>query len=383
MRNVYVFDGQISLSYPAMAGKVNESPNYEFDILEKTAEKVVIKWSGKSKRTGQWRDLGTSEFSAADVVTAQLQGKDNHKKYPMAMKLARAMSQGCRMYCPELFNGSVYIPEELTGNTVVMDAEGNVLSVEAPAAGAVRTDPKQNVTPISTARSAAKGAPAAAQSGEPPTRLELFAEVRGLFGIKKASLNAAEARMILADFGAVLGREFKSITAPTDSELLAYVNRKKGAAPAVAGDPGGTIDPASDRPAERTQQTNATLFGAMSDIGIKDKQTRLAFANFHKFPVASFTELSEAQALALVDVARALQKDGVTEWTWAAATASADPAPALVNVTPAAAAPLVDALPEEVTYCNGCGMQIAPAANAEPHEAGCEVGYPDDDADLV
>jgi hypothetical protein len=381
MRNVYVFDGQIALSYPAMAAKVNQSSNYEFEVVEKSNDKVVIKWSGKSKRTGQWRDLGTSEFSQADVVTAGLQNKDNHKKFPLAMKLARAMSQGCKMYCPELFNGSVYVPEELTGSTVVMDGEGNVLSVEAPPPSGARSEsPKQNVTPITTARSAAKPAPASTQTPGAFTRLELMAEVRTLFGIKKASLNAAEAKIILTDFQAVLGREFKSITALTDEELLAYVNRKKAPAP-VAGDPGGTIDAApATVPAGRTQQTNATLFAVMSDIGVRDKSARLAFANYHKFPVTSFTELSERDALALIEVARALQKSGVTEWVWPAAPAAADPAP-IAAVEPDVVEPA--AAVDELYYCDSCGVPIWPEALAKPHEASCEIGFPDEDPDLV
>jgi hypothetical protein len=130
MRNVYFFDGKLSLATAIMTAKVNQSPDYEFEVVETTDDVCRIEWWKKSKRTGTWRQLEDSKFDNADVKKAGLENKDNHKKYPRAMKFNRAMSAGCRMHCPEVFNGAVYTAEELGGDRVTIDETGNVLATD-------------------------------------------------------------------------------------------------------------------------------------------------------------------------------------------------------------------------------------------------------------
>jgi hypothetical protein len=130
MRNLFFFDGKLSLATALMTSKVNQSPNYEFEVVETTDDVCRIEWWKKSKRTGAWRKLEDSKFDNADVKKAGLENKDNHKKYPRAMKFNRAMSAGCRMHCPEVFNGAVYTAEELGGDRVTIDETGNVLATD-------------------------------------------------------------------------------------------------------------------------------------------------------------------------------------------------------------------------------------------------------------
>jgi hypothetical protein len=353
MRSIYVFDGQISLSYPAMASKVNQSPNYEYKIIEKSPEKVVLKWWGKSKRTGVWDELGTSEFSQADVVTAGLQNKEVHKKYPIAMKLARAMSMGCRMYCPELFNGSVFVPEEIGGNTVNVDAEGNVTGIVSTPNS--KLDPPQNVTPITNARSASTTPP---DSTPVDRRKDLLAQIRTISNIKKTSVTAAEMESIIADISITLGHTYKKITEVSDDALQTYVNRKKNKPDA---DPTEReIDAVT--PEKMTARTNARLFALLNAIGVKSKAARLEFARNQDVDVNSFTELTEADATTLCGVADELQRAGVTAWAEPDAIAAQSP-------------------PTETEWerCNGCGARTAPAGSPEvdePHASDCEVAFP-------
>ena len=66
-------------------------------------------------------------------------------KFPRNMLFARAISNGARWYCPDLFNGNaVYVPEELGA---VVDGDGNVIDqtpssrlLSAPAPAPEHTD---------------------------------------------------------------------------------------------------------------------------------------------------------------------------------------------------------------------------------------------------
>jgi hypothetical protein len=57
--------------------------------------------------------IGVSSFTMEDAKRAGLSGGDNWKKYPRNMLFARAMSNGAKWYCPDVFGGPVYTPDEL------------------------------------------------------------------------------------------------------------------------------------------------------------------------------------------------------------------------------------------------------------------------------
>lgn len=57
--------------------------------------------------------LGVSEFTIEEARQAELTSRPPWRKYPRAMLFARAMSQGVRTYCPDVFGTAVYTPEEL------------------------------------------------------------------------------------------------------------------------------------------------------------------------------------------------------------------------------------------------------------------------------
>ena len=61
------------------------------------------------------RKIGNSTFTIDDAKKA---GTKNVDKFPKNMLFARAMSNGVRWYTPDIFNGSVYTPEELEQVTV-------------------------------------------------------------------------------------------------------------------------------------------------------------------------------------------------------------------------------------------------------------------------
>lgn len=113
MTGVYIVKGKVSLSANLMAAAVKRSGKYNFKVRELTPELCRIEFfeSGES--------IGLSEFTRAD---AQKAGTQNMDKFARNMLYARAMSNGCRWYCPDIFGGPVYTPEEM-GATVNEDGE--------------------------------------------------------------------------------------------------------------------------------------------------------------------------------------------------------------------------------------------------------------------
>jgi len=66
------------------------------------------------------RAIGRSRFTIEDAKRA---GTKNMDKYPRNMLFARAMSNGVRWFCPDVFGQAVYTPEELrAGQDDVVEA---------------------------------------------------------------------------------------------------------------------------------------------------------------------------------------------------------------------------------------------------------------------
>jgi hypothetical protein len=59
--------------------------------------------------------IGNSSFSIEDAKKAQTKNID---KFPKNMLFARAISNGVKWFCPDVFAGPVYVSEEMPDNTV-------------------------------------------------------------------------------------------------------------------------------------------------------------------------------------------------------------------------------------------------------------------------
>lgn len=94
------------------AAALEGHPDYDYEVDALTDESCSITFL--RRRDGQWRKRGTVTWTLEDAKRAGLAGKDNWRKYPRAMLYARAMTEGGRMYCPQLFGGvRAYVPEEM------------------------------------------------------------------------------------------------------------------------------------------------------------------------------------------------------------------------------------------------------------------------------
>lgn len=122
---VYIVEGRPSLSAQLIAAAVQRSGRYTYRVREWTPTACRIEFfdSGES--------LGESSFTIQEAAAAGLANKAVWKSYPKAMLWARAMSQGARAYCAEVFMGAIYTPEELGA---VVDEDGRVVEmIEADA----------------------------------------------------------------------------------------------------------------------------------------------------------------------------------------------------------------------------------------------------------
>ena len=112
MTNIYIVNGRVALSANLMASAIKANPKYDYKILQLTDSICQIEFLQEGK------SLGTSEFTAQDAKRA---GTKNMDKFPRNMLYARAISNGCRWYCPDVFNGnSVYTREELGDSEITV-----------------------------------------------------------------------------------------------------------------------------------------------------------------------------------------------------------------------------------------------------------------------
>ena len=125
MTNLLVIDGKVTLSASLIASMVKGSDKYDYiiDIHDETQCKLTFLQEGNP--------IGVSEFNIEDAKTAGIYRQGSPwEKYPRNMVFARAVTNGARWYCPDVFNGPIYTPDEL-GAEVIIDSQGDEV-YEAP-----------------------------------------------------------------------------------------------------------------------------------------------------------------------------------------------------------------------------------------------------------
>jgi hypothetical protein len=106
MTGIYMVKGKITLSANLIAALIKRSNKYNYKIKTHTNELCEIEFfeSGNS--------VGFSSFSLAEARAAKLAGGDNWSKYPKNMLFARAISNGAKWFCADIFSGPIYSTEE-------------------------------------------------------------------------------------------------------------------------------------------------------------------------------------------------------------------------------------------------------------------------------
>lgn len=125
MTNIHIINGKATLAANIMASKVKGSGKYDYKVVEgPSADGCTIEFY--EVHDGKKELIGTSKFTKADATAAEVYRNPTWKKFPANMMFARAMSNGVRFYCPDVFSGNtVYTAEELGAENV--DEHGGAL----------------------------------------------------------------------------------------------------------------------------------------------------------------------------------------------------------------------------------------------------------------
>lgn len=118
MTGIHIIKQRVTLSANMMAQAIKRSQVYDYRVVELTDDEAEIAFFERGE------EVGRSVFSKAD---AQRAGTQNVNKFPRNMLFARAMSNGVKWFCPDVFTTAVYTPDELGAS---VDAEGEIIDLE-------------------------------------------------------------------------------------------------------------------------------------------------------------------------------------------------------------------------------------------------------------
>lgn len=108
MTGIYIVKGRVTLSANLMAAQIKRSGKYNYRITRHDDESCEIAFFEGGE------EIGRSSFTADDAKKAGLwNSSDPWRKTPRNMLFSRAMSNGCKWYCPDIFAGPIYTPDEL------------------------------------------------------------------------------------------------------------------------------------------------------------------------------------------------------------------------------------------------------------------------------
>ena len=171
LSKIHVVDGRPALAAELMRALALQH-GHEFWVEDSSNTKVTV----AGRRANSDAPPTKVTWTLDDAKTAGIAGKQNWRKYPRAMLLARATGELCRLIFPDVLAGISYTSEELT--------DGDVLDAEDQTAGEIETPaevkPKRNTRsrnkgghktrqePAPEAKPAATPAPAPQPAGAPP-----------------------------------------------------------------------------------------------------------------------------------------------------------------------------------------------------------------------
>jgi len=109
MSGIHIIQGKPTLGAGLIASAIKGSGKYDYLVKELTDKNCTVEFTQGGK------EIGISSFSIEDAKKA---GTKNIDKFPKNMLFARAISNGVKWYCPDVFAGPVYVPEEMPEVTV-------------------------------------------------------------------------------------------------------------------------------------------------------------------------------------------------------------------------------------------------------------------------
>lgn len=113
MSGIHIIQGKPTVGAGLMAANVKGSGKYDYRVIEQSEKICSIDFFQKGidkDNKPTMIPLGNSTFTIEDAKKAQTKNLD---KFPKNMLFARAISNGVKWFCPDVFNGPVYVPEEM------------------------------------------------------------------------------------------------------------------------------------------------------------------------------------------------------------------------------------------------------------------------------
>ena len=168
-----------------LAAKVSESKKYRFRVAEHTRELCRIVFYEKVE--SGWEEIGASGYAIQDAKDAGLTDNATWKKHPRNMLYARAMSNGVKWYCPDLFGCAIYTEgDEVDGKSIdsVEQARATVTPPSRPATIRGRFEESKEAPVQEAVVDVVEEEPADAQPKgmSPELREEAVAKIMGMAG---------------------------------------------------------------------------------------------------------------------------------------------------------------------------------------------------------
>jgi hypothetical protein len=144
LKSIDVIQGQPALRAHAMRGIVQKQ-GHEVEVVESTD--TLCRMRGRRKGAEAWQEV------AWDIPRARLLGllgKDQWKKQPKTMLIARATGEICRLIASDALHGMPYVAEELEGTVhaevVPQRAPLNITALTGPSVTPAPVDAEYTVT---------------------------------------------------------------------------------------------------------------------------------------------------------------------------------------------------------------------------------------------
>jgi len=104
MSGIHIIQGKPTLGAGLIASTVKGSGKYDYKVANLDDKICSIDFYQGSE------NIGNSTFTIEDAKKALTKNID---KFPKNMLFARAISNGVKWFCPDVFSGPVYVPEEM------------------------------------------------------------------------------------------------------------------------------------------------------------------------------------------------------------------------------------------------------------------------------
>ena len=279
----HIIEGKITPTASEIGARVKRSGKYNYRV--KSLDDAGCTLEFLERDGGAWMSLGDSTFTKQDAITAGLLGKSVWKSYFRNMAFSRALTNGVRWYCPDLFGGPVYTPEELGAAVDVRD--GEMVVIEGEVVATPEAAPEARIPTAAEVRALYADALKADPSLPPDVKAWAAANVSGFDAAHPTK------GMLVAIDAALRNLLAAGASVPVAAPEAPSTPSTPAPQPAAQSPGGGAV----------TENTRKHLMAALNRIGVTSKADRLAFAAKEGIDVRSYTELTETQGLRLAEVA--------------------------------------------------------------------------------